>query len=597
MPPLLRDFSVFILLALSCHAEIFTIDFEDLTGACNSSIVGGGMKITNARGTICLHSGYGTNSVVNETTVSNDSEGLKVVNVNGKPFTPISIDIGEYSMSVRLPNPILITGTMASGETVHFTVSLDGIRDGAGGADDFQTISFPEDFTGVVSVEFPEELFSFDNIVISGNIPPPLPSDQKVATGFLTAELIGGRSLLESKFVAGPDYFYQVQSGYFLPKHALYHPGSSSQSFSSIEWPSYDLESSTLLFTNSSGIQSFDGITQQTLYTAAQLQDAGYPDYRLTRPWLNDKRILFIGTRTKGGDAYAIFALENNVLTPLLTKQSTLLSGSAMGQPYHFPNLFVASARHFSFDTSVSGSTSTSRILASFDRGPIQLIASEGDDTPLGKITDFESLAFNSDNQLEIVGVAGSTKCRMKFNQTTLISIEPTILTVAPINAGKLISGLANDPNGEILDCQTEIYRKFGSQWYWVIGAGDLIDGELVTSAKFLARRRDHPNRIIVEIRKGSSFESYGYHYELELGPVGEVPPRFGSTTIHSESRELYIPLSHLTHGRQYIVTTSSDLKTWIQLQEVTEIFPIQHVIIPVADLHNPSFFRVEEKR
>ena len=96
--------------------------------------------------------------------------GAILTNDNGDVFTPISIDLAEYS-SVTIgggyqPEFITFQGLTESGSFVYNEFQLDLYLDGTGGLDDFQTFYFDSQFTNVVEVTLVDELFSLDNLVV-----------------------------------------------------------------------------------------------------------------------------------------------------------------------------------------------------------------------------------------------------------------------------------------------------------------------------------------------------------------------------------------------------------------------------------------------
>jgi hypothetical protein len=76
--------------------------------------------------------------------------------------------LSEYSIYVSWIRSIDVAGNKQDGSRVSHTFQLDRMIDGAGGAADFQTFSFPETFTNLVSVEISPSFFTIDNFVVSG---------------------------------------------------------------------------------------------------------------------------------------------------------------------------------------------------------------------------------------------------------------------------------------------------------------------------------------------------------------------------------------------------------------------------------------------
>lgn len=592
-PRLFLLLGIFLSLAIPSLGETFVIDFE-MAGGCNPAISDHGIKLTNQRGTICTTTSGG-NSVSNGTTYTNDTSGLQIVQTEGRTFTLFSVDLAEYSISVGAPKPVVFVGTKPSGATVSFSYTLDQIRDGVGGAEDFETVFFPPDFEDVISVKSSAVLYSVDNLVISAIVPPPLPADQaSVAPGFHATTVLHTQAIQDYCFVVGSDFEYKA--GFYPPTRTDIITAANPTKLPATTYPSYDRASSTLVYKNGTSIQKFRDGTVTTLVTLQQLMNAGFSFLSLSKSvWSND-RLVFMAANTSGGDAYGIFQLNEGVITSLVIPGSVLPGNPTSGTPYYYPDFLACQGGSIAFDTSLKGSSSIQRVFVSFGGGPFQLAASKGDATPFGAVTGFDGLGFNATGNLEIAASIGSSKCRLEYNTAGLASSELLTLTIAPINVGELVTGTIKTESGseEFLDTNSAIFRRSGDHWFRVIGIGDLIDGHPVSVLNFLATRRDYSDRIIIEAR----FNDLGtdrYHIELQLNSVAELPPRFGATIIHPESGDLYIPLSHLTYGRNYKVTASTDLIHWQDFQNIQKILPIQHVVISKARLVSPVFFRVGE--
>lgn len=82
-------------------------------------------------------------------------------------FTPVQVDLAEYATSFSSPISIDFSGYFSGGGVVTTSFQLDGIVDGAGGADDFETWFFPASFAGIVRLESTSTLYSMDNLVVT----------------------------------------------------------------------------------------------------------------------------------------------------------------------------------------------------------------------------------------------------------------------------------------------------------------------------------------------------------------------------------------------------------------------------------------------
>ncbi len=112
----------------------------------------------------------------NRTPYMRDSFDTTIVlsNLNADPFSIVSMSVAEFSdYRARFPTVINFTGTRTDGEEVFQSFTLDGVFDGAGPLDDFETITFRGDFSNLTSVRIRSgdlegftDGFSMDNVQI-----------------------------------------------------------------------------------------------------------------------------------------------------------------------------------------------------------------------------------------------------------------------------------------------------------------------------------------------------------------------------------------------------------------------------------------------
>jgi hypothetical protein len=96
---------------------------------------------------------------------------LMFSHLNGTEFSLVSIDLAEYS--TVLPNAVTVSfvGYHPDGSTVTTSFTTDGIIDGTGPLQDFQTFNFGSDWPDWTRVEIPTDGWSLDNLVVS--VPEP----------------------------------------------------------------------------------------------------------------------------------------------------------------------------------------------------------------------------------------------------------------------------------------------------------------------------------------------------------------------------------------------------------------------------------------
>jgi hypothetical protein len=96
---------------------------------------------------------------------------LIITNTSQLPFSLLSAQLAEYSTLFAEPRNIEFVGVRADGSQVSHLVTLDGIIDGNGILEDFETFVFPPEFTGLVRVEVAMDLYSLENVRIAADFP------------------------------------------------------------------------------------------------------------------------------------------------------------------------------------------------------------------------------------------------------------------------------------------------------------------------------------------------------------------------------------------------------------------------------------------
>lgn len=103
---------------------------------------------------------------------------LTMRRVDNQPFRLLRADFAEFLQNDRVSATVNVTGNLMGGGTVMRTITLDQVRDGAGGVNDFQTEFFDASWQNLTSVLFKgagslsgEDYFALDNILT--NIPEP----------------------------------------------------------------------------------------------------------------------------------------------------------------------------------------------------------------------------------------------------------------------------------------------------------------------------------------------------------------------------------------------------------------------------------------
>jgi hypothetical protein len=81
-------------------------------------------------------------------------------------FSLASVELAEYSTVVPDAVTVPVIGYRTDGSTVMTSFTTDGIIDGTGFLDDFQTFFFGPEFSELTRVEIPTYGWSLDNLVV-----------------------------------------------------------------------------------------------------------------------------------------------------------------------------------------------------------------------------------------------------------------------------------------------------------------------------------------------------------------------------------------------------------------------------------------------
>ena len=93
--------------------------------------------------------------------------------VDGTAFSLGAIDLAEFNNANQgSPLTVSFTGLRSDSTVVSQRFILDGLVDGPGGINDFETFSFSSDFDHLVYVDISSTMFSMDNLEINA-VPVP----------------------------------------------------------------------------------------------------------------------------------------------------------------------------------------------------------------------------------------------------------------------------------------------------------------------------------------------------------------------------------------------------------------------------------------
>ena len=165
-----------------------------LNPASGVGVVSGGFEYTpgpnNFSGFDDLHiTNQETFWSFNGTTIGGSHDDVVLTKVGGGTFSLQSFDFAGFPGGEM---PFSVVGTYADTTTITQNFSPDGLLDGPGGVDDFQTFTMVGVWSNLVAVTWNHTgagtvsgLFALDNIVVDGAAAVPLPSSVLMGLGLL----------------------------------------------------------------------------------------------------------------------------------------------------------------------------------------------------------------------------------------------------------------------------------------------------------------------------------------------------------------------------------------------------------------------------
>ena len=587
-------------LTLAATAEPSVIDFE-APGNCASKIEGGYIRIENSRGTICISSATGNNSVSNGSRFSNDVEGLVVTQLDGQEFTPLSMSVAEYSLTVDPPDPLDVTGYLGDGSRVMMAITLDGVRDGPGGADDFERVEFPDSFAGIVRLEFGSGRWSLDDLVAEAPATPPLSPGPRPHGTFESA-----RKLMDSPSSLSLSSFNLVLLDHYVV-----------QNFDQIS-AVIDARNDALEIYYANRSEVVDPVTFDFYFgddqirrdpvngatgvvvDLATLRGLGYAvtDLRISAAY--DGTLLFVGSNTSGPDHFHLFTyrVSDGVISPLVTPSTELVDPPlphGEGRSAQFPRFETIGAGGIAFDTSLVGLDSATVVFeqpaGSMD---FRRLIGEGDDTGFGGMSRLRRLEYQG-SDLVVDVQTGQGTVRLVYRDGNLLS-SALVTKSLPIAAEESSFGGDSedgDPAARIVNLDDGVYQCEGGLLHRVIAPGDFVSGVRVQRARYLATSSVDPGRVLVLVYLASE-EMNGY-YEVELGEPDPPAVELGEPFFWAEPALIYIPVNYATRGRRYTLYTSRDLVTWTPDREISEFGVRPRFWYPHSEATPRMYFKVEE--
>jgi len=173
----LKHFIFILLLGISPSLFAATVTFDP--PPCNTCQFGmsnydeNGVYFSGSFAHYGMSTGYPYN---NSTGAINLLYGdyIRIELLNGGLFSLLSVDLAEYSTVFSgQSRTITFSGKTINNVIVTQTFTTDGIVDGIGGQDDFESFIFSSQFDNLTYVDINTDLFSMDNLVVQA---VPLPA-------------------------------------------------------------------------------------------------------------------------------------------------------------------------------------------------------------------------------------------------------------------------------------------------------------------------------------------------------------------------------------------------------------------------------------
>lgn len=341
-----------------------------------------------------------------------DDIGLSLTHLDGLAFDLMELDLAEYN-TLEVPEPVRFEGRKDDGTVLSFTVPLDGVIDGNGPIDDFQKVTFPPEWTGLVELRILSSGWAIDNIKVRG---------LAVETGHESANSLPvPLQVLGTLANNANTLFWRV--GEFKGSKLVIHERNFSLNRTRIGL--FDPANGAI--TNLKTVSGEDGgnpLTGETCWV--------YPDGRLlinsggttkelaregqngvntiSYPAVSNGKVIFANLDYEGnhGQFSVVMASSTGVAT-VLTPATVLADG---GTVIRIPN-----AMHFSGNTFAIPSATTKTgdcFLVSFNGGPIQISPGVGKKVPGTNFTISErrALLWLDDTSLGYIVRSGGTEPR-----------------------------------------------------------------------------------------------------------------------------------------------------------------------------------------
>ena len=318
---------------------------------------------------------------------------IKIVHLDVIPFAAVSVDLAEYSIVAKpINNQVPAVAKFADGHEETHVFTLDGVMDGDGPLQDFQTLAFPAHWQNVVSVSFTESRIALDNIVVNGlkvanpakpilpdqltdfetiaQLPPNMPTD-----GFYYWEIVtkkGDSILLEEHYSGNP---FQAANRYLLVKgnggvtvfNSTQNPftGETAVKGGILVGDEDQYEIPTLAI-------QVPGETPVPLVTGTEIPEIT----RITQVRPENRKVAFLSEDHGSQENYAVFLANENGILPIVLPDTVLPDGGTLRS---VPGDLMLSGGTVAFRSTSSLSSSRPRWFFKFPGQPLRFGLGEGE--------------------------------------------------------------------------------------------------------------------------------------------------------------------------------------------------------------------------
>lgn len=360
--------------------HLITTDLIDFSGVSAMGYVHRGYRVTAPTNNwVSLSSGGGIRATNGGSYLAVGTAGapITLTHADGLPFEIISLDLAEYS-TVAIPSFVDFEGVKSDGSRVNLRFVPDGIIDGDGATNDFQTLSFPTGWSDIISLQILNGKVALDNITVRGS---SLDQFHVADSPNLPLEMLG---VLESSPSANNWGVLSLKDGALALRRQRY-------SYDPVFRFRFDLESGPLqyrgLYSSTSG-QNPDTLEIAYLLNGALLWQSGPLTLELARIGQNGVigisyprpaggKVLFLNQAAENHGNPIVAIAGTNGIETVLTSTTLLPDG---GFPKSISDELIFTGTSLAIRSATT--KSTQRYIISFVGGPLRLSPGEGDSIP-----------------------------------------------------------------------------------------------------------------------------------------------------------------------------------------------------------------------